>query len=331
MNVLSAQAQSGRDSYTDLSSVNAIGALKDKNLALEKIAQQFESMMMRMMTKSMRAANEVFAEGNFLSSKEGDMYQDMLDDQLALSLSEGRGMGLAEVMVRQLKGRYGESEKLANNQVSDISNYLKHRNTRNDEIAIARPAAVSAAQPVVQTDQSFDGSIQSFVNTLYPIAQKAARALGIDPEAIIAQSALETGWGVKVSGKSNGASSNNFFNIKADQRWDGDSVKVDTMEVINGLPVRQRADFRAYESAEQSFDDYVGFINGSARYQDALASEDSETYVRGLKEAGYATDPDYADKILSIMQSDSLRQAIDAVKQSLSITTPSISKQAVWR
>lgn len=321
MNVLSAQAQSGRDSYTDLSSVNAIGALKDKNLALEKIAQQFESMMMRMMTKSMRSANEIFAEGNFLSSNEGNMYQDMLDDQLALSLSEGRGMGLAEVMVRQLKGRYGESEKLNNKQVDDISSYLQHRNTRKDDIAIVPPDVAAVAPPVKQESYSFDGSIQSFVSTLYPIAQKAARALGVDPKAIIAQSALETGWGVKLSGKSNGTSSNNFFNIKADQRWNGESVKVDTMEVINGLPVRQRADFRAYESAEQSFDDYVGFINGNARYQEALDSDNSEAYVRGLKRAGYATDPDYANKILSIMQSDSLKQAIDAVKQSLSIST----------
>lgn len=331
MNVLSAQAHSGRDSYTDLSSVNAISALKDKNLALEKIAQQFESMMMRMMTKSMRAANEVFAEGNFLSSKEGDMYQDMMDDQLALSLSEGRGMGLAEVMVRQLKGRYGESEKLANKQIGDIADDLKHRNIRKDDIAIAPSTELTVQPSAAPETYSFDGSIQSFVNTLYPIAQKAARALGIEPEAIIAQSALETGWGVKLSGKENGASSNNFFNIKADQRWDGESVNVSTMEVINGLPVRQRADFRAYDSAEQSFDDYVGFINGSPRYQQALASENSEAYVHGLKEAGYATDPDYADKILSIMQSDSLKQAIDAVKQGLSFSTPSISKPAVWR
>lgn len=305
--------QAGRDSHTDLSSVQAIRSIKDKGQALEKVAQQFESMMLRMMMKSMRAANEVFSEGNFLSSHETETYQGMLDDQLALSLSQGKGMGIAEVLVRQLNSRFGDPRTNAATSAAGFAEYLDRRHTATPE----QPAATSASipgpvswTPIAEPTPNFDGTIESFVDAIYPLAEKAGRRLGVAPEVLIAQSALETGWGQKVNVHHNGASSFNFFNIKADNRWQGDAVSVSTLEYREGMPVRERANFRAYPTAQHSFDDYVNFVGSSPRYQKALECTDGESFVRELAEAGYATDRNYADKIIRILNSSSLQAAV---------------------
>ena len=313
-------SSTGSDSYTDFSSVNAISALKDKNQALEKIAKQFESMMIRMMMKSMRSANAGFAEGNFLNSSEAETYQGMLDDQLSLTLSQGKGMGLAEVMVRQLKGRFGESNSEDGKAISGITDYLKNRNDYQGLISGLKGLNNSQDSEVSEVNGElveFDGSIRQFVAQLYPMAKKAGEMLGVDPKVLIAQSALETGWGMKVSESAEDGSSFNFFNIKADSRWQGNSVTVPTIEVRDGFPVREYADFRSYPSPQQSFDDYVDFVSHSPRYEQALATDDSASYVRGLSEAGYATDPQYAEKIMRIVNSSSLQRAVETAVDDL--------------
>jgi peptidoglycan hydrolase FlgJ len=314
----SVQARTGAEAYTDLSSVNALRSLgrEDKNQALEKIAEQFESMMVRMMMKSMRSASAVFAEGNFLSSNEGDMYQEMLDDQLSLNLSKDRGMGIADAMVRQLKRNFGNDEPGGGKGVTSIGDsalgeYLKNRNQLKPSMAGLR--APEQAEAAGKTDISvikFDGSVSQFVERLYPMAEKAARVLGVDADVLIAQAALETGWGAKITPGVNGHSSNNLFNIKADQRWQGASVNVATMEIRDGVAVRERAAFRAYPSAEHSFEDYADFVSNSYRYQQAANSGNSESYIRKLADAGYATDPAYADKVLRILNSTELKNAV---------------------
>ena len=323
INAAASQRQMGTDSYTDFSSVHAIRGLNDKNQALEEVARQFESMMMRMMMKSMRSANQVFAEGNYLSSHEGDTYQEMLDDQLALTLSQGKGMGLADVMVRQLKGRFGTTDKESDNESeknsSDVTAYLNHRNNSTNPMSGVKSYSQNTdydITPQAYPSINFDGSVRHFVERLYPVAEKYAKTLGVDPEVLIAQSALETGWGVKVNSKPNGDSSFNFFNIKADKRWQGDSVTLMAMEVRNGVAVQERSAFRSYTSPEQSFEDYADFILNSARYDRAVQSKDSASYIHNLSEAGYATDPDYAKKVLTIMRSDAMKQSIDAVASS---------------
>lgn len=321
------RANVGADSYTDLSSVNAIRTLgrADKDQALEKIAQQFESMMVRMMMKSMRSANEAFSEGNMLSSKAGDMYQDMYDDQLALSLSQGGGLGIAEVMVRQLRDRYGSSEEKTGD--TDVSTHLERSiearpNELNDIVKSAvgndhgAQALASNSLGQLQETISFDGSVSDFIRKLYPMAKEAAEKMGVAPELLIAQSALETGWGKKISTHSNGSSSYNLFNIKADNRWDGDKLLVNTVEFSGGVPVKENAMFRSYEGPQQSFDDYVHFLTQSPRYDRAAAAQTDESFIRELGQAGYATDPAYADKILRIFNSEPLRSAVELLKKS---------------
>ena len=301
-----AYAQDHADAYTDLSSVQAIRKLEDKNQALEEISQQFESMMLRMMMKSMRSANEVFSQGNFLSSKESETYRDMLDDQMSLSLVEGRGLGIAEVMMRQLQGRYGSENKAEQPVTAKDNNYLQRRQAANNPNVQASPQAESCKDDAI----AFDGSVQQFVDQLYPMAERAAAVLGVSPEVLIAQSALETGWGRKVSGRQNGDSSFNFFNIKAGRQWSGASVTVPTLEIRDGVPVREQGVFRAYSSAQHSFDDYVDFVSNSSRYEKALQCSDGESYTRALAQAGYATDTAYADKVIRIMNSKDMEAAV---------------------
>ena len=302
-----AQAQ---DSYTDLASLNAIRDLgrDDKNLALEQVAKQFESMMTRMMMKSMRSANEVFAEGNFLSSHEGDMYQEMFDDQMALSLSQGRGLGIADVMVRQLKGRFGDVEK--SGDVVELEEYLAKRRSNSPDMVGLVPTAAVTQSEATAAQFSFDGSSQQFIEQLYPMAEKAAKKLGVDPEVLLAQAGLETGWGAKLTSMGD-QSSFNFFNIKADKRWQGSSITVPTLEIKNGVAVKEFAAFRAYQSPQQSFDDYVDFISTSPRYEKAFQAENSEQYIRELEDAGYATDPNYSEKIIRILKDSAMQAAAD--------------------
>jgi flagellar protein FlgJ len=147
-------------------------------------------------------------------------------------------------------------------------------------------------------------SPQHFISVLYPHAEKAAKTLGTSAEVLIAQSALETGWGQKVVRRNDGTMSHNLFNIKADKRWQGEKTSVNTLEFEKGIPVQQKADFRMYDDLEQSFSDFVSFIGQGDRYEDArkVASEPTQ-FIRALQKAGYATDPQYANKVINVMKS----------------------------
>jgi flagellar protein FlgJ len=149
----------------------------------------------------------------------------------------------------------------------------------------------------------------SFIQGLLPSAKKAAAVLGIEPLALIAQAALETGWGQRMFKNSDGASSHNLFGIKAQANWQGKVAVVDTLEYRQGVAQKEKAKFRVYESADQSLQDYVDLIRTNPRYQSALAvANDTKAYFQQLQAAGYATDPNYAQKILSVMEGSSFKE-----------------------
>lgn len=335
-NMATGNMGAGADSFTDLASLHSITNLgkTDTNQALVKVAEQFESMMVRMMMKSMRSANEVFAEGNYLSSHEGEMYQEMFDDQMALSLSQGRGMGIADVMVRQLQQRFGK-EELKTPESNSFSNYLDNRNTvpthhlnemagpqLDSDHAETTPAGRAVAK------LSFDGTPETFVVELYPMAKSAAEKLGVEPEVLLAQAALETGWGTRITALGD-RNSHNLFNIKADNRWQGSSITVATLEVRQGAAVKEFAAFRAYQTPQQSFDDYVDFISNSPRYGQAVQATNSEEYIQALGDAGYATDPDYSEKILRIMTSQNMQSAVAECTAGTATTTSKTTTTAM--
>jgi flagellar protein FlgJ len=319
--------------YTDLNSLQQITTLgkSDKNAALEKIAHQFESLMMQMMLKSMREANSVFSEGDMTSSSEEKFYQDMADNQMTLSLSQGKGMGIAAALLRQLQGRSGDksaaSVALDPTKVASLDHVDRRlaaiaRSSVSGAATVDSAASVTAIQDALHTlfgemgnantlvdvaadTEPLDGSPKNFVEKLLPAAERVARQLGVDSRVLLSQSALETGWGQKVIQCADGSSSFNFFNIKADDSWTGAVVKVPTIEYQNGIAVREYAKFRAYSSPEESFSDYVKFIADNPRYQNAMeCADDPRAYVKALAQAGYATDPQYAQKVIAVLDGE---------------------------
>ena len=322
--------------YTDLSGVQQLKAQSktDKAAALKNIAHQFEAMMVQMMMKSMRDANAAFADGDITSSSDEKFYQDMFDNQLSLSLSKGRGFGIAEALTRQLQGRFGVENKTTGQSVdhnlSDVQRVQalvesvaavsSDKSAENPRITAAIQDALhalfGAGSDVANTSSStvaLDGTPANFVESLRPLAQKIASSLGVDSGVLLSQAALETGWGQKVIQCADGSSSFNFFNIKADANWTGAVVKVPTLEYQNGVAVREWASFRAYNSPEESFADYARLVSENPRYQQALeCAENPRAYIKALAQAGYATDPNYANKVLSLYDSEHVRSSTNA-------------------
>ena len=301
MNIDSAQV------YTDFSGLAALRARarEDKDAALDEVSRQFESLFLQMMLKSMRDAS---LGGGLMDSKQSEFYRDMYDKQIAVDMAQKQGIGLADVLKRQLGGGISA-------QYSDLSpeEYLGMPIT-------ARPVngadAATVARRSVDTPAAFDGSPEAFVDALWPVAEQAAAKINLPPEALLAQAALETGWGRHVMQHGTGDSSHNLFGIKADSRWQGDKVMVSTLEYRDGVALNTRANFRAYESFEHSFSDYVDFVQRNPRYQQALAqTNDPKAYFSALQEAGYATDPAYAQKIQRILDSESMQRAAQSAKE----------------
>jgi flagellar protein FlgJ len=333
--------------YTDLNGVQNLKALakRDKNAALQQVAQQFEAVMLQMMMKSMRQANSVFGEGDPLNSNESQMYRDMFDSQLTVSLAQGRGMGIAAALLRQLqpvgaaKGADATSTADAQGLLDYARSTLRAREIASaldqntalpvgdnagaddtyEQLLALMSAPDESAQPFdmsALTVDRLDGTPAEFVDALMPVAEQVAAQLGVDSRVLLSQAALETGWGEKVIRRADGSSSFNFFNIKATPGWKGDIVTVPTTEYRNGVAVREFAAFRAYASPAESFADYAQLIGNSPRYQHALAqADDPRAYMHALQRAGYATDPRYAQKVLDVFASASVQAgAADATQ-----------------
>ncbi|ENJ2787966.1 flagellar assembly peptidoglycan hydrolase FlgJ [Vibrio parahaemolyticus] len=269
--------------------------------ALHAAARQFESIFTSMMLKSMREANEGF-ESNIMNSQNEKFYRQMLDEQMASELSANGSMGLADMIVAQLTAGQGndKSETAMRDAANSAVEYRRvdPKKAREIEKRLIESGELSRTS---HTPAKFD-SPESFVNSMKPYAEKAAKALGVEPSLLLAQAALETGWGQKVVQNARG-SSNNLFNIKADRSWQGDKVTMQTLEFHDNTPVKETAAFRSYSNYQDSFNDYVRFLNDNPRYETALQQRgDSESFIRGIHRAGYATDPTYADKVLQVKQ-----------------------------
>ncbi len=146
-------------------------------------------------------------------------------------------------------------------------------------------------------------------------AVAAGGKLGVDPAVLVAQSALETGWGKRVVQTGEGGSSYNLFGIKADSGWNGAAAAARSLEFRDGVAELQKSSFRVYDSLANSFDDYVNFLQSNPRYQQALAKvADNKQFLTELQEAGYATDPRYADKIMGIVRKIDVGSATGELK-----------------
>ncbi|MGQ8366363.1 flagellar assembly peptidoglycan hydrolase FlgJ [Glaciecola sp. 1036] len=287
----------------DMSSTDLLrqAAQKGDKAALKEAAQQFEAIFVQMLLKSMRKAQEALADDDSpFNSEQVKFYRDMHDQQLATDLSSKGSLGLAELIVQQMsvneEGFMPASAIRNDANLSPMNRFQVQMRQRAESIMENASAA---------SKQAMFSSPEDFVQSLYPQAQAAAQSLGIDPKALLAQAAVETGWGKFIMHQPNGESANNLFGIKADSRWSGNKVVVDTIEFKDALPQKQQAAFRSYEDFSASLNDYVSFVKNNPRYQDAVnQTHDPKAYFEALQKAGYATDPEYANKVMSVYEGD---------------------------
>jgi flagellar protein FlgJ len=282
--------------FAALASLRKDAVHSQDTATLKAAAKQFESLFTQMMLKSMRDANRTFSDGSPLSSSQGDFYQDMFDDQIALHLSTGKGLGLADMLVRQLtqSGMVTPKDAATAQPAVDATFPAQNQNAQSQNVQGQNVSASADHRPLAQ-------SKEDFVRMMWPHAQRAASALGVDPNAIVAQAALETGWGRSVPAHGSGSSSFNLFGMKAGSSWEGATANVPTLEFSDGVAVRKVERFRAYDSPADSFNDYARLIGSNPRYENARgAGGDVASFAAALQNGGYATDPNYAQKIVAV-------------------------------
>ncbi len=251
--------------------------------ALRAAAKQFESMFLGIVLKTMRETRFSAEDDPFANSSSLKLYQELLDQQWAQKMSSGRGLGFAEAMYAALSRNVAQPAPAA-----DTTTPL----AVSDTATASTPTANSAAGT---TSGTLDGR-QTFVEALRPHAEKAAQTLGIPASFILAQAALETGWGKREIVSEDGGNSYNLFGIKAGSTWDGAVVEQVTTEYQQGLAVKKTQAFRAYSGYEEAFKDYAALLQ--RRYpQAAAAGAAADEFVAGLVAGGYATDPAYAVKV----------------------------------
>lgn len=251
--------------------------------ALHQAAKQFESLFVNMMLKSMRAATP---QEGATDSEQTRLFTGMLDEQYAQGLSQGRGLGLAALIEKQLSRQLG-GPAVEGSAVSGASGGASASDPA------WRGSPVSAASPAAPTHPR---SPAAFKSAMAAHAEAASAATGIPAEFLLAQAGLESGWG-QHQPHANGVLSHNLFGIKAGANWHGKVVQVATTEYINGVAQRVTQPFRAYDSYAAAFHDYAQLLTGNARYARALHADSGQSFAGALQKAGYATDPHYAAKL----------------------------------
>jgi len=282
--------------------------------ALKKAAAQFEAIFTQMLLKGMRKANEAFEDKESpFNSSSVKFFEEMHDQQLSSELSSNGSLGLADLIVQQLSPdakTYMPSSviRTSNNFFSDqrAGTELPYQQHKKEIIPLTENKVTEEAK-LNDNKANFD-TAEDFVSTVWEHAKTAAKKIGLNPAVMVAQAALETGWGKHVINKSDGGSSNNLFNIKSDKSWEGDKASKITLEFEQGTPVKKQASFRAYDSIKDSVNDFVDFLTQNPRYKEALQNTAKPNdFLDSLQKAGYATDPNYADKIKRVLNSSELK------------------------
>ncbi|WP_273453795.1 flagellar assembly peptidoglycan hydrolase FlgJ [Nevskia ramosa] len=275
---------------------------------IKQVARQFEALFTQMLLKASHSDDT--ASNDLLGGSGSDTYRDIYDQQMAAQLSSGKGLGLADLLARQLIG--AQSPGAENSGAAPAG--LRGRSAATSATSVT-PVGGTAAE-----------SADAFVDEITPFAEKAAKELGIPARVLVAQAAHETGWGKRQIKNADGTDSHNLFGIKASRGWDGATTNTTTHEYVKGERRVERAEFRSYKSVGDAFEDYVSFVKDNPRYAEALKHGGSgEQYLQGLQQAGYATDPAYAQKIARVAYGRTMSATLDA-----SPTRPGMSSGNTW-
>lgn len=277
----------------------------------KEVAQQFESLLVQMLLKSMRDTNKEFSDDGMKSNQTG-FYQDLFDKQLSLVLSKS-GIGIAKTIENFLDKKQPSTAEptvmpsagliaspltgIASSEqpqaVQQADNEVKQPNN-----SIIQPLTVEKANVA-----SFENT-NDFVKALWSSAKEAAQIIGVDPKLLLAQAALETNWGKNIIPHEDGGSTHNLFNIKADKSWSSKFASFSTIEQRDNVLIKEKSKFRAYNSYLDSFIDYADFLKQNNRYTEALQNaSDPKKFVQSLQNANYATDSLYSEKVMDIFSS----------------------------
>lgn len=273
--------------------------------------QKFEAYFIQSMLKSMRSAS--LASG-LLESDKSNFFRDWHDQQLANDLGSKETFAVAKLLRGQFGGKSSQGTPVASLAPTAIFRSSPHSQTENLVIpkntTLKQTVTKEITANVLKPNRVVPLTPEKFVQEIYPHAQRAASKLNTSADVLVAIAALETGWGIHTPKSNFSQDSFNYFGIKANN-WNGSKVTSTTKEFNGNEMIQVQDNFRAYSSPAESFDDFANFLLGSPRYQDALkSSHDANAFVEELQKAGYATDPNYAKKLKSIMDGSILQNAI---------------------
>lgn len=286
--------------------------------ALRLAAQQFEALFVQQLFKSMRKTE--FDDG-FMDGGQGEqMYRQLLDQQWAQKIAQGKGLGLADMLVRQLSSPHGEKltqsgehKKIPAFSVPANARDVSPRREASAASSSVGPGPTVSAGDVQGGRRSALAQARQFIASILPAAREAAQALGVNPLAVLTHAALETGWGKHVPHDGNGRPSFNLFGIKA-AGWEGQAVQARTREFQHGMAQTKQAAFRAYHSLEDGIRDYARFLLDNKRYQHVLKQGNNlEGFADGLQRAGYASDPAYKEKFLALAKGKLMREVMSGL------------------
>ena len=307
----------------DTNSLNGLrqSAKDGSPAALKEAATQFEAMFINMMMKSMRDAS---GQEGLLDNQQTKTFTTMLDQQTSQNLAK-RGVGLADVLVRQLGAQQMGQQALAIGAdgvaaggatgVAGAAG-MKGLPTAMNAAAMYQTGAMSGATAgaesakapplpaTLENGRTQAPHVRAFQEKLHEHAHAAEQTTGVPAKFMLGQAALETGWGKRMIKNADGSSSNNLFGIKAGPSWKGKVATAVTTEYVNGKPQTRVEKFRAYDTPADSFRDYAKLIANNPRYEKVIANGgDAESFAKGLQRAGYATDPNYAAKLTRLIKS----------------------------
>lgn len=295
---------------------------KNPQQGLKAAAQQFETLFLQMVMKSMR---DTVPQDGMMESDQSRFYTGLLDQQLAQNLStSGKGLGFARLIEQQLgrnlnsAGDVGDAmqaaAKAAGNDMPLTVGDGRHY--QHAPVASKLPTSAEYAPIFAENSQSTaavndaPASSKDFVGRVWPYAIEASRATGIAPQFLVAHAALESGWGKGEIRRPDGSSSFNLFGVKAGKSWNGPTVDTLTTEYVDGQPQQLVQRFRAYASYDEAFRDYASMLRNNSRFNGVIGSQDGAQFASGLQRAGYATDPAYAEKLGKIINGPTLRLAL---------------------
>ncbi|WP_163575936.1 flagellar assembly peptidoglycan hydrolase FlgJ [Halomonas faecis] len=315
-------------------------AKQDAGAGLQEAAKQFEAMFLQMMVKSMRDAvpsSELTSskQTEFYQSmldqqwaqtmsERGVGLADHLVEQLQSrglvppSRAEGDPAGVDALVAGIPRG----TPRVLENAIQPDSSTLQDKGDASPSAvddspshfldaldvqrsgflhAVQTEPAASESMPAASATAETTDPVRRFTERLVEPAQAASRRTGVPAELILAQAALETGWGRHEIPTASGGNSHNLFGIKAGTSWNGETTEITTHEYVDGRRTRVTDAFRVYDSFEEAFTDYAGLIGDNPRYASVTQAGSAEQAARALQSSGYATDPAYADKLVAIM------------------------------